>query len=240
MKRTFFKTLPLITFTYMLLNGCASTTTLSPYEPDKQLQALLKKHHISRATGITCQPNPQRHVDCHALASELGKLAMTYPQHRDINFMAALVYFQSGRTLDSQLLLDKVLSKQHSMPEAAMLRSQIAMQEGNMNLARTLLNRQLQLVPDHPELYASLAATYYLEGRYEKSQHLLQTADRLGTPAWRSSYHLALVHEAQQHWATACQYYVQTLNRLPNHSQSLSRLLALSEHQACHQAYSNL
>lgn len=240
MKRTFLKSLPLVTLTLMLINGCASTPTVSPYEPDKQLQALLEKHHIKRAEGITCQRSPQQHVDCHTLASELGKLAITYPQHRDINFIAALVYFQSGRIVDSQLLLDKVLSKQDSLPEAAILRSKIAMQEGNMNLARTLLNRQLQRVPDHPELYASLAATYYLEGRYEKSQHLLQTADRLGAPAWRSSYHLALVHEAQQHWATACQYYVQTLNRLPTHSQSLSRLLALSEHQACHQAYSNL
>jgi len=167
-------------------------------------------------------------------------LTLSYPHHNEINVIAALVYFQTGRTMDSQLLLDKVLSQAKPMPEAAILRSQIAMQEGNINLARKLLNRQLQLVPDHPELYAALASTYYLEGRYEQSQNLLQTADRLGAPAWRTSYHLALLHEAQQHWPTACQYYVATLNRLPRHAPSLSRLLALSEHPACNLAYNTL
>ena len=240
MKTIFSKTLPITALAAMLLTACSSTQTVAPYEPDQQLNNLLAQHHISAGSGLECHQQPQQRVDCHALANQLGALTLRYPHHSEINLIAALVYFQTGRTIDSQQLLDKVLSQAKPMPEAAILRSRIALQEGNINLARTLLNRQLQLVPDHPELYASLASTYYLEGRYEQSQSMLQTADRLGAPAWRTSYHLALVHEAQQHWPTACQYYVQTLNRQPAHAKSLSRLLALSEHQACKVAYHTL
>lgn len=212
--------------------------TTQAYQPDEQLDAVLSKYNVNASYGIHCQGYQAAVSDCGRLANELGALSMSYPQHQKIGFTSAIVYHQVGQKIDSQMVLDRLLAQQNPMSEVAILRSQIAMQEGNITLARTVLQRQVQLQPDHPELHATLAATYYLEGRYKKAQAVIATADRLGAPVWRTSYHLGLIHEAQSHWAQACHFYADTLDSLPDHRQSLSRLLYLSDHPECRVAYS--
>ena len=220
--------------------GCSITRTTPSYQPDEQLQSMLDKYDVSSIKGINCEGYQSAISDCERLSNELGALSMTYPQHQKIGFTTAIVYAQVGRSIDSQMVLDRLLSLSFPLSEVAILRSQLAMKEGNLNLARTVLKKQVQLEPDHPELHATLAATYYLEGRYKKAQSVISTADRLGAPVWRTSYHLGLIHEAQEQWAQACNYYVDTLSYQPTHRQSLSRLLYLSDHPDCRVAFSKL
>lgn len=225
----------------LVCSACTHTNnTKQVYQPDEQLDAVLAKYNVNALYGIYCQGYQGRVSDCGRLANDLGVLSMSYPQHQKIGFTSAIVYHQMGQRIDSQMVLDRLLSEPNAMSEAAILRSQIAMQEGNINLARTVLQRQVQLQPDHPELHATLAATYYLEGRYKKAEAVIATADRLGAPVWRTNYHLGLIHEAQSHWAQACHFYADTLESMPDHRQSLSRLLYLSDHPECRVAYSRI
>ncbi|PKH32632.1 tetratricopeptide repeat protein [Shewanella sp. ALD9] len=224
----------------LVSSACSTSQTKREYQPDDQLTAMLKQYNVNQTDGVNCQGYQSAISDCERLSNDLGALSMTYPKHQQIGFTAAIVYHQIGRDVDSQMVLDRLLSQQQPVSEVAILRSKLAMQEGNINLARTVLQRQVQLQPDHPELHATLAASYYLEGRYEKAEAVIATADRLGAPVWRTSYHLGLIHEAQSNWSQACHFYADTLSYQPAHRQSLSRLLYLSDHPECRVQLSSL
>jgi Flp pilus assembly protein TadD len=149
----------------LVSSACSTSQTKREYQPDDQLTAMLKQYNVNQTDGVNCQGYQSAISDCERLSNDLGALSMTYPQHQQIGFTAAIVYHQIGRDVDSQMVLDRLLSQQQPVSEVAILRSKLAMQEGNINLARTVLQRQVQLQPDHPELHATLAASYYLEGR---------------------------------------------------------------------------
>lgn len=230
--------LSVLAIALILNSGCGSTRLAQSYQPDDQLQTLLSKYEVGPLNGIQCQGQKAIIIDCERLSSELGAMSMTYPHHQKIGLTAAIVYQQIDKNIDSQLILDRLLSMQQPLSGAVVLRSQLAMQAGNINHARSILMQQLQIEPSHPELHSNLAATYYLEGRYEKAESVITTADRLGAPLWKTSYHLGLVHEAQEHWAQACEYYADTLAYQASHKQSLSRLLYLSDHPDCRVPFS--
>src|SRR5690606_29404789 len=129
--------------------------------------------------------------------------------------------------------LDQLLSHRGARPEAAVLRSHIALQQGNANLAVELLDRQIMLAPDHSELREAQAAAYYLQGKYEAARVVLGVAGRLGAAGWRLSYHHGLICEAEQKWEEACFLYQTALEQKPDFSPALARLIGLTEHEEC-------
>lgn len=216
----------------LLITGCANQGAKDSYDPMGKLTQTLAEYQVTEGE-LNCHTAQQARVDCEGLASALAALNLQYPNNQRIALNGAMVYFELGRYNDSQLLLDQLLAQPYANAEAAVLRSQLALMEGNFTLARSVIQRQLEWVPDHPELYAAQAASYYLEGRYEKARGALRAADRLGLASWRTSYHLGLIYEAQQQWPMACSHYTRVLQLQPNHRAAVGRLLFLSEHSEC-------
>ena len=215
------------------LAACSSQSTIEQsYQPNIDLDNVLARYQVSGGE-VNCNDYRKEITDCDSLSLELATLHLRYPSHRRIMLATAVMYFEVSKMQDSQVLLDKLLGQNRPAPEAALLRAQIAMSQGSVKTARKILLKQLDMVPDHANLYEALSATYYLEGRYKKAESVLHNADKLGSASWRTNYHLGLINEGQNQFSQACHYYRQTLQINPNHSGATGRLLNLSLQPSC-------
>ncbi|WP_372761978.1 tetratricopeptide repeat protein [Pseudoalteromonas sp.] len=216
-----------------MLAACSSQSNIEQaFQPNVDLDTALNTYKVSQGQ-VNCDDYRQKVTDCDALAAELAALHLRYPSHRRIMLATAVMYYEVSKIQDSQVLLDKLLGQNRPAPEAAILRAQIAMSQGSVKTARKVLLKQLDMVPDHANLYEALSATYYLEGRYKKAQDVLYNANKLGAASWRISYHLGLINEGQKQYSQACHYYRQALQSNPDHSAATGRLLNLSIQPSC-------
>lgn len=221
-----------------LFSGCATTslTVSHDQDPDQRLGELLVLHEEVRAQGGRCgeiRGAARPTLDCHRIQTEVGRLYAEYPGQDHIVMTNAVLQFEAGRSDNAQFLLDQILGSPGRHPEAAILRTQIALAEGNTVYAVELLENQIALAPDYPELREALAATYYIAGSYFEAQRELNIANRLGAPLWRVAYHSGLVQEAQENWGRACLEYQSALSARADFSPAMSRLIGLSEQSGC-------
>lgn len=183
--------------------------------------------------NLNCHDYSQPIVDCFRLASELSGLYLKYPNSKRIMMASALVEFEIGNTSNSQQLLDLILSKRGAYPEAAILRSRIAMEEGNLTLARTIVKRQLNITPYNPYLYELQAAYYYVEGNYNEALQALTSAEHFTDRNWKISYHRGLIYEAKKEWYKACKEYTSVLKVQPDNQMLNAKVLLLRDHIRC-------
>lgn len=221
---------------FFFLQGCATQgSRVASSDSAKRLHEVLKNHRVDANRPIQCHGRQKAAIDCRSLARALESLTLEFPRAPDILVTTAFVQYQLGRTLDSQFTLDQALSLAQPMPEAGVLRSRIALNDGNFTLARDIVARQLRLVPDYAPLYESEAAGYFLQGRYEKALASLHQAEMLGTPSWRIEFHRGLVHQAMGHPLVACSHYSKVLNEYPKHRATKARLRLLGSQHSCYQ-----
>lgn len=214
------------------INDCKnSKLAISDCDHITQQGALIENVEL---TNLNCHDTNKIMVDCFRLASELSALYLQYPNHKRILMASALVEFEIGNTNTSQQLLDILLSKRGAYPEAAILRSRIAMEDGNLNLARTIIKRQLNLTPYNPYLYEIQAAYYYAEGHYKKALQAIRSAELFLKDDWRISYHRGIIYEAQKQWYKACKEYKGVLKRAPNNQILQAKILLLRHHAGCY------
>ncbi|MEP4889541.1 MAG: hypothetical protein ABJV04_05910 [Aliiglaciecola sp.] len=186
------------------------------------------------ALNLNCHDSSKPISDCYGLASDLNALNVQYPNNKRIMMATALVEFEVGNTANSQQMLDNLLSKRGAFPAAAVLRSRIAMEEGNLTLARSVVSKQLSITPDNPYLYEMQASYYYIEGKYTEALQSIKIAERLMPPNWRISYHRGIIYEAQEQWYKACREYTQVLEDDPSNRTIYAKILLLGEHLDCY------
>lgn len=216
----------------IIFQACTSSATyFESYEPDVELKSIYSSAGIGSRAEINCSGNTS--INCYQLLWDLQQLHLKYPDYDDISLALARTYFESERYQDSQVILDRILDSNIASDEPVVLRSQIALQDGNINLSRTLAENYIDIIPDSPHLYEILAASYYMEGRYDKALVAIESADRLGSPSWRGHYHMGLIDEARENWSSACNHYSEALADNPGFRQAISRLLLLSRHESC-------
>lgn len=218
----------------IFIQGCATHGgKVSGSNPDQRLDQILGKHNVVLHQPISCHSRDQRSIDCRTLARSLESLMMEFPHAPRILIATAFVQYQLGRTLDSQFTLDQALSLSIPMPEAAVLRSRIAMSDGNFSLAKTIISRHLRLAPDYAPLYETEAASFYFQGRYGNALASLRQAEMLGTPPWRIHYHRGMIHEAMSRHSDACSDYAKVVNEIPGHPMANAKLRILRVQNAC-------
>ncbi len=221
------------------LSGCGSLSqqpSEKAEDPNVQVDQALARYEATLASGSACQTASKGWsdpVDCEGLLREVLQLYAAYPNNERVSLLAALMTYQAGRAEQAGYLLDQLLKGHKPRPEAAILRSRIAMEEGNLNLARTLLLQQIRLNPRHPQLHETLAAVHYLARNHAAAFNALALAERLGAPAWQVAYHRGLVFEQQQQRDAACQQYTLALSANRQFTAPQSRLVGMTDSPAC-------
>ena len=228
----------LIGASLMVSTGCVSMSghRAAVLEPNVRLDQLLALYQDARHDGRSCHEIKRAYSavnDCERIQREVERLAMEFPGNERIVMANAVMQFESNRNDKAQYTLDQLLSRPGAHPEAAILRSRIAMQDGNLTRARNILQREINLSPEYAELREALAATYYLEGKYTLARSALSAAGRLGASGWRTAYHEGLLREARGEWASACRFYLIALDQKPDFRPAVSRLIGLGDNSAC-------
>lgn len=191
--------------------------------PDAQLASVLQPLEALRAKG--CDAGVTR--ECDRLLRELERLTVICPAHAPTLMANAVIAYDEQLRAKSQQLLDQILAQSRSYPDAAVLRAQIAVEEGNLPFARRLLEQHIKLAPDHAGLYETFGATLYLQRQLPEARQALTTAAALGAPKWRTAYHLGLVEEASGRFEEALRYYAEALAGKPGWAPAQSHLNGL-------------
>lgn len=186
-------------------------------DPDRELNELLRELDEARREG---EGVPE-------IEWEIRRLAVFVPRHVPTKMANALIAYRNTDRSLAQQYLDGIFDIQPSHPEAAMLRSTIAIEEGNAPYARKLLAQQIKFRPDHAGLHEHQAGVLYLLQDYEASRAAIDRAARLGAPPWRVAYHLGLLEEATGNTAAATRYYNDCLDVNPAWEPARARLIGL-------------
>jgi predicted Zn-dependent protease len=209
--------------------ACASNPPLvrqQCYNPDAQLAELLTPYEQVRAKGCVLDAG-QLGSECDRLRVEIARLAVICPTHAPTLMANAVIAYDDKRPADAQQYLDQILSQPRSFPDAAMLRGQIALEEGNTPFALRMLEEQIKLAPDQSGLHETYAAALYLGGQLARSRDELTLAQALGAPRWRIAYHLGLIEEASGNRAEAARDYSEAVSGNPQFQPAAARLRAL-------------
>lgn len=214
-------------------------------DPDVRLIGLMGVHRgedVTQSCPNGCadrgKPNCER---CRHLIDERGRividhertrnaverLAVEFPNHAPTLFAAASLAYDNGEKERAAGFLDELLARHAVHPEAAVLRSRIAIQEGNLPGAKRTLEQQIQFTPDHYGLREALSATQFLDGRLRESLTQLEIAERLGAPAWRVAFNRGLIAEAAGNSRGAIEQYEIALAERPGYRAAASRKAGL-------------
>jgi predicted Zn-dependent protease len=196
------------------------------YNPDVQLAELLHPYEDLRAKGCAVDAG-QLGSECDRLRLEIARLAVVCPTHAPTLMANAVIAYDDKRPADAQQFLDQILSQPRSFPDAAALRGQIAIEEGNIPFALRMLEQQIKLAPDHAGLRETYAAALYADGQLATSRNELSMAQALGAPPWRIAYHLGLIEEAAGNRAEAMREYTSAVSGNPQFRPAAARLKAL-------------
>jgi tetratricopeptide (TPR) repeat protein len=215
------------------LPGCSVTgfeARPQPTDPNESLHTYLDALQRARANGGTteiAQGDIHAPSDTHRIENEIRRLALEFPTHVPTLFANAILSYEVDDRESTQRYLDRVLAIDPRRVDAVLLRSQLAMHEGNLPFARTLLQKSIELVPDSAELHEALAATDYLAGRFDEARTGLAKADRLGAPRWRMAFNRGLVEEASGNRDEALSQYTASLEDRPDFELARARSRAL-------------
>lgn len=218
--------------------GCASMDQhrdANP-EPDERLDQLLSLYKQAQKQGQQCREIKWANnatTDCERVIREMERLSIEFPRNSRILMANALVNYDTGKKDKAQYQLDQLLAMSDDYPNAALLRSQLALEAGNSNLSKSVLERQIMITPDNSDLREALAAVHYTRGAYAEARKSLNIAGRLGASGWRLSYHHGLIHEAEQEWVQACSYYSIALDQKHDYRPALARLIGLGDKPGC-------
>ncbi len=200
-----------LTLLVVALGGCATPRPWPDARDSRvQLDAILAEWREMREAGLSCQDS-ERHdnvvVDCGRLRDGLERVSLEFPRDPELQFASAVLAYETGEREQAQFYLDMTLSRDPGHVEAAVLRSRIALEEGNAPFAERLLDRTIEVRPEAPGLREARAAVGYALRDWEEARRSLDVAARLGAPEWRVEYHRGLIAEGEGDLSAAKTHY---------------------------------
>ncbi len=191
-------------------------------DPDRRLDQLLSAYEAGRSNGINSSGNML--VDADRTRNAIERLALEFPSHAPTLMAAATLSYEAGEPEKAQNYLDQLFRAQPAHPEAGVLRSRIAVDEGNLQLAQRVLAMQIQYTPDNAALREALSGVLYMQGDLSGARAAIDAAANLGAPAWRVAYHRGLLAEAAGNSGEAQTQYQACIDAKPSFSAAKSRL----------------
>jgi tetratricopeptide (TPR) repeat protein len=209
----------------MLASGCTSYSfghRSTECDPDTRLAQLVDEYDQAKA-GHAESDGSILH-DCTRIQLETERLALDVPGHVPTLMACAVMAYEAKETVKAQRYLDAVFHDQPAHAEAAILRSRIAIDEGNLPYARRLLSTQIQYAPDNPSLREAYSGVLYMSHDLEAARNEITAAEKLGAPTWRVAYNRGLIAEAGGQNEEAQRQYQAAVDGNPNFPQARSRL----------------
>jgi len=209
----------------LCLAGCASSSfghRDDASSADEQLDYLLSSYESGRNDGINSSGNLL--ADGERARNAIERLALEFPSHTRTLMAAGALAYEAGEPEKAQNYLDQVFRVQPASPEAGILRSRIAIDEGNLPLALRVLEMQVQYTPDHAGLREALSGARYMSGDLEGARSAIDAAAALGAPAWRVAFHRGLFAEAAGQSGEAQAQYQACIDANPSFLAAKSRL----------------
>ncbi|MCR9245730.1 MAG: tetratricopeptide repeat protein [bacterium] len=167
-------------------------------DPDQHLRQLLAPFESDGGP---------REISRERLRAAVERLAARHPSHLRCQVAAAILTFDNGDRLRAQGYADQALAIAPDHVEARALRVRIAVADGNLDLARRLVDDGLQQRPESATLHESSAWVHQLKGEPEAALAALGVAERLGAPRWRTEYNRGLLAEERNDLAAAERHY---------------------------------
>jgi predicted Zn-dependent protease len=211
----------------LLSTGCTSYSfghRDNNCNPDERLTALREEYEQAKAG----QHQQEILVDCDRVRLEIERLALEFPDHVPTLMTNAALAYDHHETVKAQRYLDTLFSKQPVHPEAAVLRSHIALDESNVPYARRLLEAQIRYTPDHALLREAYSGVLYMARDFEGASSEITMAERLGAPPGRVAYHRGLIAEATGNTDEARKQYKAAADADPGDVRSRSRLSGMN------------
>ena len=137
-------------------------------DPDSRICALRAMWpHAPEHADTVCPDSCASRAD---IRREAEWVRLHHPRHVPTIVFCAIVAFEAGEPEEAAILLDQALEIQASHPEAAILRSRIALAEGGIPFAEQLLQKQVLLRPDHAGLREALAGVHFAAERWDEAE----------------------------------------------------------------------
>lgn len=221
-----------LSLSIVLVGALASSCTTYSFghrdrncNPDERLAALLDQ--VDRCKEGKSEDNDHFVVDCDRARTEVKYLSLEFPKHVPTLMANAVLAYDAREPVKAQGYLDALFQVQPDHAEAAILRSRISVEEGNLAAARELLQMQISYAPAHSGLREALSAVLYMERDHEGAFREINAAEKLGAPAWRVAYNRGLIAEASGKSNVAIGYYESALQANPEFKTARSRMDAL-------------
>lgn len=166
-------------------------------DPDRRYADLVTRLEAARAQGPHndgLADEQTAFLDAGQVRSDIARFTLEYPQHVDGLMLNATLAYEAGDAEGAVGYLDRVLARVDHV-DAAVLRGRIALEQGNPQFARKLLERHVDRAPADATLREAFAAALFYAGDPDAARRELDTAERLGAPAWRVLYHRGLIAE---------------------------------------------
>lgn len=190
--------------------------------PDERLQGLVAAYDACK--NGTAEEDGRILVDCDRQWNDIERLSLEFPGHTPTLMANAVIAYGERAPQKSQRYLDALFAIEKSYPEAAVLRSRVAMDEGNMQLARRVLEMQTAYTPNHAGVREALSSVLYMNHDLEGAEKELAQAEKLGAPAWRVAFNRGLIAEAAGRPADAQRQYRAALDGNPDFAPARARL----------------
>jgi predicted Zn-dependent protease len=205
-----------------------STTTFGHRDPncnpDERLAKLWQHYLDCKAGHIPDGQDAQVLFDCDRVLTDLERLALEFPRHPPTLMANAVVAYDAHEYPKAESYLDDVLAIEPIDPEAAILKSRISIESGNLPSAKRLLEEQVHLTPDHAALREAYSAALFMAGDLGAASAQLDAAERLGAPVWRVDFNRGLIAEKAGDVRKAQQAFEASVAANPDFKPAQSRL----------------
>lgn len=226
----------MVALAMLATTGCRAMTPPPPDcpgDPDEKVMELVDAWQRAPCKGLY-EGNACGGCDGNVRSKEFIRrqtenLIFRYPRHTPARFLAALMAYEANDSARAVEHLDTALALDPVHPEAVALRSRIALEEGNVQYAKRLLQDQIALVPNDASLHEVMSSAYYMSEEYDVALRELDTSERLGGDRGRIAYNRGIIYEAKGEPQIAAGHFKTATTAAPYWPRPKGRLEALEK-----------
>jgi tetratricopeptide (TPR) repeat protein len=216
-------------FSSVLLVLLASACTTASFghrsresNPDVRLEELVNEYNDAKDGHAGHEGDIL--LDCDRVRLEMDRLAMEFPTHVPTLMACGVAAYEAHEPAKAQRYLDALFHVQPAHADAAILRSRVAIDDGNLPYARRLLATQIQYAPDNPGLREAYSGALYMSRDLDGAREAITAAEKLGAPPWRVAFNRGLIAEAAGQNEEAQRLYKAAVDANPDYPEARARL----------------